>query len=174
MPYEDEREGLFDEFATDHDLVVLGDSISERIDWSGALGRPVVNRAFAGNTVASAVRRAPIKARVILMMFGINDLLRGRAAKDVAASYVALIEKLAAGGARVVVTSTVTGRADLADAVTELNAIVRNKCGCTFVDIRPALGGERIKSEYSADGIHLTAEGYRVWLSELRARLAAI
>lgn len=162
------RESVHDLTAESADTLIIGDSISEPVDWTAALGRPVSNRAFGGNTVARAVSRPLLPAKTVIILLGINDLKFGASTELTIDAYRRLLEAYRRTGARLIVVSTFTGVETLVAPVAKLNAAIAANCRCTFVDLREAFGGERVPKTLSSDGIHLTLDGYRVLIPAVR------
>lgn len=165
------RESVHDVTSANADTVVIGDSISEPVDWTVALGRPVSNRAFGGNTVARAVNRPVLPAKSVIILLGINDLVFGASVESTIDGYRRLLEAYRRTGARMIVVSTFTGVEKLVAPVAKLNAAIAANCGCIFVDLREVFGGERNPKTLSSDGVHLTLDGYRVLIPAVRRAL---
>ncbi len=165
------REGIQDLYAANADTVVLGDSNSDVVDWTSALGRPVSNRAFSGNTVARQAMRPVLATKTAIFFLGINDLQFGAGVEATTTAYLRLLEAYRRSGARLIVISPFTGVEHLVAPVAELNAALAAKCACTFVDVRPAFGGTRAESKFAYDGIHLTVDGYRELFVAVRRAL---
>lgn len=165
------REGIQDLYASNAETVVLGDSNSDVVDWTSALGIPVSNRAFSGNTVARTATRPVLKAKTVIFILGINDLKFGSSAEATTQNYLRLLEAYRSTGARLVVVAPFTGVDWLIAPVAQLNAALAANCACTFVDMRPAFGGEPVDRRYSYDGIHLTVDGYRELIAAVRRAL---
>lgn len=162
------REGIQDLYTANADTIVLGDSNSDVVDWTSALGRPVSNRAFSGNTVARQASRPVLAAKTVIFILGINDLQFGSSAETTLSAYLRLLDAYRKTGARLIVVSPFTGVDRLVAPVTELNTALAAKCACTLVDVRPAFGGDRADKRFAYDGVHLTVEGYRELIAAVR------
>lgn len=165
------REGIQDLYAANADTVVLGDSNSDVVDWTSALGRAVSNRAFSGNTVARQAARPVLAAKTVIFILGINDLQFGASVEVTTSAYLRLLEAYRKSGARLIVVSPFTGVERLVVPVAELNTALAAKCACTFVDVRPVFGGARADIRFAYDGIHLTVDGYRELIAAVRRAL---
>ena len=190
---EQARAQLFHELAAGaihRDVVVLGDSLTERGEWWELLDRPVANRGVANDTVADVRARigdvVALEPRVVFVLIGVNDLLAGAAPEAVAAGHAALVAELRRQlpRARLVVESLLPIRDEivardepLATAtVRRANALLERgatAAGADWVDVAGRLAdptGE-LDPRYSSDGLHLSAAGYRAWAAALRPYL---
>lgn len=165
-------------------VVLVGDSLTEFGPWAELLGRAdVLNRGIAGDTVSGVARRlGPLlqgPPRVVALLIGINDLLDGRAPDTVIEDIRALCLRIRADApaTQLVVQSllpvapTVVG-AQHPPRIAAVNAALptlAQAVGATFLDVNPALSAPAC---LSADGLHLSAEGYRRWASLLGEALA--
>jgi lysophospholipase L1-like esterase len=170
------------------DLLLLGDSLVDRGEWTELLGPGVVNRGVASDRVRDAIarvaeigRRDP---RRIAILLGINDLLHGFPVGDVARDYAELLAALAreAPRARLYVLGVLPvrpiddARRVSPDTVRALNARLSSLAaerGAVFVDLAPRFStatGE-LAPDLTTDGVHLTARGYHLWSEVLRDRV---
>src|SRR5436305_980393 len=95
------RAGMFHELAAApgrRDVVVLGDSLTERGEWWELLERPVANRGIANDTVATVRARlddvVALSPRVVFVLNGVNDLFDGMAPEHLASEHAALVGEL--------------------------------------------------------------------------------
>lgn len=148
------------------DVVLLGDSLTDHGRWSELLPGRVANRGIGRDTVDMVAARADrLPDGPVFVMVGVNDLSLGRSVADVVASYEVLLDRL---GDRRVIVQSVLGPANL--PVPELNEALSKlsaRRGLEFLDLTPLLGYP-LRPTY--DGIHLTAEGYRLWAAEIKDR----
>jgi lysophospholipase L1-like esterase len=167
---------------THRDVVVVGDSLTERGEWWELLDRPVANRGVAGDTVADVRARlddvAALDPRVVFVLVGINDLLAGASPEALAARHAVLIAELHGRlpRTRIVAESLLPIRDELIARDAELtSATVRRAnelcrrgaaaTGADWLDVHARLAdpdGE-IDPRYSSDGLHLSGAGYRAW-----------
>lgn len=139
-----------------------------------------VNFGIGGETAGQLVDRigdyrSLDRAAAIVVMTGLNDVLRGRGAM-LEDSYRRLLSALPAD--RTVLLSSIQHLSPghrLADAVASANAAARRACasrnGCTYVDLHGAMAGRT--GLWERDGTHLNAAGYALWSELLRDSLAA-
>jgi esterase/lipase superfamily enzyme/lysophospholipase L1-like esterase len=143
-------------------------------------GLPVLNRAFGGSTLEQCVRYMqrlviPYNPRAVVLYAGDNDLAEaGRSPGQVRDS---LREFLAVfrgtyGGRPVTFLSIKPSpsRMHLLDKVREANRLCRDEIAgrpdTTFLDVfTPMMGpdGKPRRELFADDGLHLSAEGYRLW-----------
>jgi lysophospholipase L1-like esterase len=184
--YGDGRRDLFSTLATGRARIVMfGDSLTDRGEWSELLGlEHVANRGIAGDTILRATARveevAALDPEVVIVMLGINDLLGGRSADDTAHAYHRLVAKLRAKlpRAAIVVQSVLPVRErDYLAEIAALNARLRAMCAgeaCEYVDVASALADRdgRLEAALTHDGVHLTGAGYVKWARTLSEKLA--
>ena len=191
---EQARAALFHELAAapaiHRDVVMLGDSLTDRGEWWELLDRPVANRGVAADRVADARARladvAALSPRVVFVLIGINDLLAGGSPETLAKDHAALIAELRRllPQARVVVESLLPIRDEIIAydealatiTVRRANALLSHASvasGADWLDLNRLLADAdaELDPRYSSDGLHLTAAGYRVWASALRPYL---
>lgn len=172
-----EKYGMLDTQAAGVDYVFLGNSITFEGPWIEFYDqRKVLNRGIPGDRLQGLINRLPsiisLQPRCILVMGGINDLLTGASAEDCGERYEQLITK-ASVSHRLIVFSTLYTFYDskVNNEVTRLNERVRDFCksnGIIWIDLNEVLcEGNRLKEEFTYDGIHLNINGYQQWKSLL-------
>jgi lysophospholipase L1-like esterase len=168
------------------EVVVVGDSLTERGEWWELLDRPVANRGVAGDTVEAVRARlddvAALDPRVVFVLAGVNDLLAGASPEALAARHAALIAELRGRlpRARVVAESLLPIRDELVARDAELtSATVRRAnelcrrgaaaAGADWLDLHARLAAPdgELDPRYSSDGLHLSGAGYRAWAAAL-------
>ena len=160
---------------------VFGDSHVQAMD-IGRIAERAVNLGIGEDTVPGLLSRIgthpalPGAAGVVLAV-GINDLAF-RGPEAIAASYADLLARLPAGmpaviGAVLPVNERVRP-GGLNARIGRLNAALADLCRarphCRFADAGPRLRdatGAPDPQMYLADGLHLSAEGYRRWIEVL-------
>ena len=177
-----EREALFMAYQPGNvDLVCLGDSITQKFEWQDALPAwRVANRGIGSDTTGGMCARLDsIKVMnpvTISLMAGVNDLM-SQTPEDSAASYAALLDALAQELPKT--TVIVTGVLPVTEAhsidnqnIRTLNQFIADICqkrNIRFLDLYGVFAGEDgcLKPQYALDTVHLSPEGYRLWLSYL-------
>ncbi len=172
-----------------HGILFLGSSSIVRWDLKASFpGLPVIQRGFGGSQIADAVHFAdriviPYEPSVIVFYAGDNDLASGKTPQQVAADYRALVAKVRASlpGVRIVFISIKPSiaRWHLIQQVRQANQRIREFAASDpqqrFVDVEPAMldsDGKPRRELFVADGLHLSAEGYKLWSELVRPHLA--
>jgi len=128
----------------------------------------VVNAGVSGDTSAGALRRVDwvlkSKPDLVILEIGANDGLRGLDLQETRGNLEQIIQRLAAGGAKVVLAGMKLppnyGRA-YSDAFQSLYPQLAGKYGLPFIPF--FLEGVATQSALNqADGIHPTVAGYRI------------
>jgi len=142
---------------------------------------PVMNRGFGGSQIADVVAYAdriviPYRPKAIVFYSGDNDIASGKSPEEVAADFQTLVQKIrsALPETRLVAISTKPSlsRWKLVDKIRQANALMRAAAEKTpnvvFVDVQPPMLGPDGKPRaelFLRDGLHLNAEGYKLWAS---------
>ncbi len=167
--------------------ILLGDSISL---WFPAHFLPPgnwLNQGISGETTAGLRLRLDIldqtKPKAIFLMVGINDLLQGVRPKTVLANQkqtirylkrvhpntVIVVQSILPHGAE---TATWEGRKKLIETpnaeVRKMNQSIKEMAkseGVVYLDLYSLFANEQgnLRIELSTDGLHLNAEGYKLW-----------
>lgn len=181
-PYWRERASFFQAFAADAQVAMVGDSLTDGAEWAEMFpGVRIVNRGIDGDTTRGVLARidgilAAHPARVFVML-GINDFAdEHRPVDAVLHDYARLLARLRAGGAQVVVQSTLPchpakGAWKSCDALMPslrvLNArlpALAAREGARFVDLQALAAPDgTLRADLTFDGVHLNGRGYRLW-----------
>jgi lysophospholipase L1-like esterase len=163
------------------DYLFLGDSHMEQCEWQEFFpGKRVANRGIGGETTEGLLTRlnALPKARLIFLQIGINDLLMGQTPQKTAQRYSQIIKSLEVSGTQKVVPVQVfytRYSPDVNPAVSELNAFLLEawqKEGREYLTLNEDLSPKReLLQNYTLDGIHLNAQGYRIWIQKIKDHL---
>lgn len=146
-----------------------------------------VNRGFGGSEIADSIHFADRiilkhKPRVVALYAGDNDIGRGKSAETVTKDFrefVGVVHK-ALPETRIVFIAIKPSikRWNLIETVREANAAIRKLCDDTdklsFADIdTPMIGDDRRPRPelFAKDGLHLNADGYKVWAKVMRPLL---
>jgi lysophospholipase L1-like esterase len=176
--YRSLRLGMFDLAQIDSaNIVMLGDSLTERAQWSEITGCPfVANRGIGGDESPGVLRRLDgiikLHPSAVFLMIGINDVLSDVPINTIAANVQQTIDTLTKADAHVYLTMvlpvTRKVRSSINSKVGELNATYRklaDRTNVSLVDFRGEMSTPdgALRDELSIDGVHLSPEGYRVW-----------
>jgi lysophospholipase L1-like esterase len=175
-----ERTSLFRNLPR-HAVVMIGDSLTDGAEWAELFpGQDIANRGIDSDTTDGVLARLDdilaAKPRQAFVMIGINDFADGQREVDaVFANYSAIVARLEQAGVRVVVQSTLPCNeakgqwkscAAINRKIAQLDARLATlgSARVRFIDLRPALAaGAELNGEFTFDGVHLNAEGYRRW-----------
>lgn len=184
-PHYRARLDFFRQTAGDADVVMLGDSITEGIDWHQLFpGVRILNRGIAGDTSAGVVHRLDEvigrRPKIVFLMIGLNDLQAGVPISVIRANVGSIVGALAREHIRIIVQSVIYAapryRRGLNDKVSELNRSVSDLCsapGVSCLDLNRVLAdGEGLSPSFSLDGLHLNTAGYLAWKKEISALLS--
>lgn len=156
------------------DLVFLGDSLTDYHDWS--YFGPHHNAGIAGDTTDGLLYRLHYilekKPTTIVIMIGINDLLQGVPLQQIKANYTKLLDALEMIDHLVILSTlpvtSVPQTEQINEDVIALNHFLKTMAkeeGFLYIDLyktfSTAKGG--LMEQYTLDGVHLNAEGYRLW-----------
>jgi len=171
--------------------VLLGDSITAR--WPAGMfpGEKVVNRGIGSDHIGGwkyfgIIDRldTSVKAlqpRRVFLMIGINDMLPGGAPmENMVEAYGYLLDQIKANApdAEIIVQSILpVSKPDfhyMHEPIKQLNTEIQRMSSekdMRFVDLYSRFKDDKglLKAELSKDGVHLTPEGYRLWLDVLVA-----
>lgn len=169
-------------------IVFLGDSITDFCDLDTYYpGLNAVNRGIAGDMTVGVLRRMDasvfaLEPRLVVLLIGVNDLSRGYSPETVTENIMKIVDEIKSRlpSAAVIVQSvypvnSVHGKeyaSRLTPLISELNAALGaldKEHGYVFVNVYPALddGTGSLIREYSDDGLHPNAAGYKAISSVL-------
>ena len=166
------------QWGTSADVVMIGDSItaSARVEEMFPASN-VVNRGVGGDTVQGVLDRLSgileLRPKQAFLLIGINDIIFDNPVPKVVSRYEQVLTKLEQEGVQPVVQSVIVcGKAPICtperrEAARLLNRELRDLAASRkiqFVDLNARLSSEDgVQGKYTWDGIHLNAEGNRVW-----------
>lgn len=186
MVREKPRNQLFDAFAPQVDVVMIGDSLTEGVIWSEVFPNiKIANRGIGGDRTIDILNRIdPILAlhpKKVFILVGLNDLATGVSVHDALNHYQKIIARLEQHQIKVYIQSTVECSrvrcGKQVDDVRALNASLQQYAGehdITFIDLNAQLSSKRfgLLPKYTTDGSHLTAAGYIAWSQMIQPYLA--
>ncbi len=172
-------------------IVMLGNSLTENAgDWNERLQVDnVVNRGIIGDTAEGMSERLcqilPGKPRAIFLMCGINDLSHNLTPEQVFSRVQRLIDRIRkeAPETKLYVESLLpinesNGRwktlAGKTDDIPRINEKLKQYCQLTdipYIDLFSHFtrgNGNQLMPALSADGLHITKIGYKIWAAQLR------
>lgn len=158
----------------DAPILLFGDSQVELWPQAASFGAlPVVNRGISGDWATRAVERfarefSKVKPRAVVLLIGTNDLAHGEPEERIVNSIASMLST--AAGAQIIVCSVLPASGEYAvvrptAAIRSLNARLQELAAATgseYVDLFEVLADDSgaIVDRYTADGLHLSTEGY--------------
>ncbi len=150
-------------------------------------GVSAVNRGFGGSQMADSARYAdriviPYRPQLVVLYAGDNDLAAGKTPEQVFDDYCRFVAKVHAAlpKARIVTIAIKPSRArwKLMDRIRRTNRLLGEFAAkdprLVFVDMEASMldGEGKPRAElFRPDGLHLNAEGYRLWSERIRPYL---
>ncbi|MGE3519929.1 MAG: GDSL-type esterase/lipase family protein [Vicinamibacterales bacterium] len=154
------------------------------------LGASAINRGFGGSLAADSTYFAdriviPYKPRVVVFYAGDNDVETPTAPEQIAAAFFQFEQKVHAAlpDTKIVFISIKPSlrRFAFMDKLIRANALVKDYIGThqnlVYMDIVPPMlnaEGKPRPELLVEDGLHMTAEGYKVWTAALKPLLASM
>lgn len=173
-------------------IVMFGNSITERGMWNEFFpGKKIVNRGIGGDRVPGMIDRMPYvaetKPKQIFILAGANDVIFTNVTTETfEKEYRELIEIIKSRSPQTKIylqsmmpvndevdESTAGYFKDKNEKIKEYNNIVRKlavEFNIPYIDMHPLMEQEngKLNTAYTADGIHLNGEGYKIWVSILK------
>jgi lysophospholipase L1-like esterase len=173
-------------------VVLVGDSITEGFDVAKFFsGRRVLNRGIGADVIGNALppgdKRGVLKrmdesffncaARDAFLLIGINDLGDSRTPEVMEAGYREILEKVKKNAPLLTVhaQSVLPTRGNHAKRNANVNDFnqrlqkLAKEFDYDYIDLHSQMKDDRgdLKAEFTADGLHLNAEGYKVWKTQI-------
>lgn len=178
-----------------HKILMLGDSLTANAEWSEVLpGVDIENRGIGGEHVEGIADRLDAdiecKPEKIFLMVGVNNLLYGSSADDLANKIAVLtatihgklpkatiyVESILpvnfASGVANPEADAARVPADLNSKIVSANKAISGIPGIRYIDVGASMNilGE-LKPNFTSDGVHLTGAGYCAWVKVLKPYL---
>jgi lysophospholipase L1-like esterase len=188
--YKSSRESIFRllEISTS-DTVLIGASIMQFSEWHEFLpNESIKNRAIASSTSDNVVKLLPeiitSNPKAIIVMVGLNDLIRHKSVESIVENYHSLIHKVRfnTDSTNLYILSITPVRQEffkirnINSLIEELNKRIKISCHipkCTYIDVHPIfldLSGQ-LDQKYTFDGIHLNGTAYKIIAEKLKSKL---
>ena len=160
------------------DVVFVGDSLTERVKWNELFPHlQTKNRGISSDTTEGVLARldsvVQTEPKKIFIMIGINDIAQGKSMQDAIYNYENIISSLkeTLPKSEIYIQSVlpVSGSyKNFNKSVVQYNDLLKvivEEQSVTYIDLWSEFLDEQgmLKEEYSYDGIHLSADGYRKW-----------
>ena len=173
-------------------IVLVGDSITEGFDVQKFFpGQRVINRGIGADVIGNALKpddkRGVLKrlnesffdvpARDAFLLIGINDLGDSHTPEVMESGYREILEKVKKNAPllKVHVQSVLPTRgahakhnANVLDFNQRLQKLAK-EFGYDYIDLHSQMKDDKgeLKAEFTADGLHLNADGYKVWKAQI-------
>ncbi len=165
---------------TQGEIIFLGDSITAECEWSELFDNEnIKNRGISGDTVEGILNRLnPIieaQPAKLFLMVGVNDLIYG-GENQLVSHYKSLLQKLTIDlpDTQIVIQSILPVNGQVRKMPIDNETILRinqeikdlaDKFGLVYADLYALMvdDQQRLKSNYTQDGIHINGEAYLVW-----------
>ncbi|MDQ3279579.1 MAG: GDSL-type esterase/lipase family protein, partial [Bacteroidota bacterium] len=171
------------------DIVFLGNSITANVDWMELLGRADVrNRGISGDITFGLLERlhevtegAPAK---VFILIGINDISRNIPDSVIVGNYRKMIQRIKMGSPKTKIYfqtllpvnnefTQFKNHYNKDEHILYVNEELKQLAArekITLIDLYPHFlsGDKKLEKKYTVDGLHLNAEGYKVWASILK------
>lgn len=175
-----------------NDIVFLGNSITDRVDWNELLGMSNVhNRGISGDITFGVLQRLdevidghPAK---VFILIGINDVSRNIPDSVIFKNYKKIVERIKAGSPRTKIYfqtllpvnnefTQFKNHYNKDEHILWLNEQIKTlekEMHITVIDLYPHFlnAQNKLDKKYTLDGLHLNAEGYKIWAKILQEYL---
>ena len=163
-------------------IVMLGNSITKGVSWNELLGYDkIVNRGISRDITSKFLLRLDdiisINPKYCFIMGGINDLYDDIPVDTVFSNYLKIINRLIDNNIIPVIQSTLyvspqwKRHIEKNEEVAKLNSLLIKLAlekNLLFVNVNNVLSdGKILIDDYTTDGVHLNAKGYKLWGAEL-------
>ena len=174
-PYYLDRKDFFEINSKHSDVVMIGDSITDRAEWGELLDvNSVANRGINSDTTDGVIERLEsiysVKPQKAFIMIGINDIAQGVAVDLIFANYKLIVEGLITNNITPFIQSTLlagNSQKQYNERVNSLNITLQQYAverGIVFIDLNSVLAADGVlQPAFTIDGVHLTGSGYTAW-----------
>lgn len=172
-----------------NEIVFLGNSITDGAEWFELLGnKRCRNRGISADVTEGVLLRLDAVTKLqpakIFIMIGVNDLSRNMTVDEITANYRTILERIRTESPRtkvyvesVLPVNPATGMAlnhtNKTELIMELNGRLKtlaSEFGHTYIDLFSVMADSDnyLPRKCSIDGLHLSYEGYRLWVETIR------
>jgi len=165
---------------TEHEIIFLGNSITDNCEWAELFQDPnIKNRGIGGDDTDGILERLEevtgSRPDKIFLMIGTNDLAYGKNVEQILENYRKIILQIQqeTPETRVFIQSVLPVEDALhytrpTASILEINedlVELAKEFGLVYIDLFPVFANEknRLNLEYSLDGLHLNGQGYQLW-----------
>ncbi len=163
-------------------IVMLGNSITQGVNWNELLGYDkIVNRGISRDITSNFLHRLDdiisLSPKYCFIMGGINDLYDDIPVDTIFSNYSKIVDRLIDNSIIPVIQSTLyvspqwKRHIEKNEEVDKLNSLLKNLASereLHYLNVNSVLSeGKTLIDEYTTDGVHLNAKGYKLWGAEL-------
>ncbi|MBP6430586.1 MAG: hypothetical protein KA319_02380 [Ferruginibacter sp.] len=188
-PYYKEKLSKYDIYSKQANIVMLGTSFTDDIDWNELLNRnDVINRGIGATTIATMLDRMPyvlkLKPKICFIEGGINDI-DNNILLDTSIKQLETIVDILQKDSITVVLTAITYLADIApnykkrnEKITAFNSellkLAKQK-NCTLINTNTTMAPNNLlrKDLCKYDGLHYLPAAYLLWKQEIEKVLKA-
>ena len=179
---------------TPDNIVFLGNSLTENAgDWGKRLGwSGTVNRGIIGDEVNGIFDRLhqilPGHPKEIFLLCGVNDISHHLSSEEIASRMERVIDRIQAESPQTKLYlescipinesfgryKNIIGKTDQVPELNNLYRQIAKRKGIPFINIFPLFvepGTNILRADLTRDGLHLTEEGYGIWIKALHEYL---
>jgi len=164
--------------AEEINIVMLGDSITEGINWNELLERDdISNQGIGEDTTEGFLNRVEyvykLKPEMCFIMGGVNDLGKNIPIKNIMDNIAIIVSRLKENNIKVIMQSTLYVSKKWPfykkrnKDIMKLNQQIKeycNKYNVDYIDINQVVSQNGIlQDKYTEDGVHLLENGYEKW-----------
>ena len=174
---------IFEKFSPPVEIVFIGDSITEYGEWNDFFpSKKLSNRGVAGDTTKDVILRMDsiytTKARKAFLMIGINDIYANLSINRIVDNYKKIISSLKDKNFVVIAQSTIQCQLEICgtDRVAKVNLLNKELKNLgkaediIFLNLGELSSENGLNKDFTYDGIHLNAHGYRYWVSKIDSK----
>ena len=172
-----------------NDIVFLGNSITDRVDWNELLGMSNVhNRGISGDITFGVLERLSEvtegKPAKVFILIGINDISRNIPDSVIARNYRKIVKRIKRESPRTKIYfqtllpvnngfTQFKNHYNKDQHILWLNEEIKalgKQENINVIDLYPHFldNEKKLDKKYTLDGLHLNAEGYKVWAALLK------
>lgn len=171
----------------DSSVVFIGNSITEEFKLSVFQSSRIYNFGISGDFSQGLLKRVglvtSLKPSQIFVMIGINDIVEKVPLKEIQKNYSETIQQIKKESPQTQIfvqsvlpirgfNSFMTSNSELIEKIKEMNIFLKTSSAewqAQYVDLFSLLIDEKnqLKASLTYDGVHLTDEGYKIWIKEI-------
>lgn len=182
---------MYDVYKTQQaDIVMLGNSLTHGANWNELVGRNnIVERGIVSDITEGMLNRLDhvfkLNPKMVFILAGLNDIYQWIPTEQIYNNYVRILTQLQAKGIKPVIQSTLyagkrwgaewnitpadnSGRNKEVDKLNRLLKVYAKRLNIEYIDLIPKMSRLHfMKDELTHDGLHLNAQGFKIWGQEV-------